>query len=74
MKHLRMDRMKRTMFTKFATPKYDRYKKWYGVIDFENSKPSQLMEYESRFRSEAVNIFQNKAKQLGGKLSQVGVL
>jgi hypothetical protein len=46
-------------------------KKFYGVIKVGDKL--LLTEYESKFRSEVVAIFNEEARLLGGKLDVIGV-
>lgn len=46
-------------------------KKWYGVIKVGDK--NFVAEYESKFRSEAVAIFDEEARLSGGSLTTVGV-
>ena len=43
-------------------------KKWFGTIQTSNG--SWLVQYEGKFRSEAVAIFQEEARLVGGKLDK----
>lgn len=52
--------------------KFNPTKNWYGVVDFDKA-PSVVITYTSNFRSEAVAIFNEEARLLGGKLSVVSV-
>lgn len=64
----------RTVFDNRVEPKRDHNKKFYGVIDFkDNKQPSVIVDYVCAFRSEAVAIFSEEARLMGGKLGVVSV-
>lgn len=69
MDYLRLGKLTQTVFTKFATPKTDLERKWYGIIEVKEK--SYIVEYTTRFRSEAVRFFEGQAKSKGGKLGVV---
>lgn len=51
-------------------PQFNPERKYYGIVDFDKS-PSIKVEYACRVRSEAVAIFIEEARMLGGKLGVV---
>lgn len=64
----------RTVFDNRVEPKRDFMKKFYGVIDFkDNKQPSVIVDYTCKFRSEAVAIFEEESRILGGTLGVVSV-
>lgn len=48
-------------------------KQWYGVIDYEKAN-SEIVQYPSKIRSEAVSYFEEQARLSKGSLGAVGVL
>lgn len=66
---MRLEKLTRTVFTKYAEPKPVREKTWYGIID-ANGK-SLKVEMITRFRSEAVEYFKGQAKLHKGVLTTV---
>jgi hypothetical protein len=60
--------MVRTVFDNKVDKTFSPMKKWYGTISTSND--SFLVQYESISRSEAVRVFQEEAKAIGGTLDK----
>ena len=58
---------KQTVFTKFAYKNHNPEKLRYGII--ETKSKSLIVEFTSRFRSEARRYFEKQAKLQGGELT-----